>query len=398
MPVLEINKNPLVGYNDFPQGQIKTVCPILSPEKNSVLINPDQFNPEKTPGDENTFQRPFFKKENTVVMARHIHTENHHNPVGKVTVKEIQNRYKDTDFVGIEDHGRFFAFPANIPDSVHPSVLPGAESYVQIDLIRPTETVNVKHHVGILGVDAAEQSKFKIKQGLKPSEIAENIHKADGVIIFNHPEFPYIDKAGSSEKALDYMISRTEAEPVDGVEVVNDVGFTGSNPLNVIKWVERNFYDRGLFPAIVAGQDDHGPTEISRNPTFTMAITGNNSEHSLMDSLRHSKTFISKARDTKMEINIDGVSGLGEKKLLKYGSAHVMNFELNKIPVNSRVEVVYNGNIIKSFQVNSDSLKESLCFSANKGKDGKTGYLYLRSIGPDDKLNFLSSALNFSVE
>ena len=205
-----------------------------------------------------TFSKPIelipsvTKEENSkgkIVFNRHIHTCDHSNKPKCITLKEIQKRYNKSDFISIENHGGFWNQNEMISSPSDPTLLPGAE--ISIKTVTGSHG-KVSHHVGVIGVDEPEHKQLKIGGGDTAANLHKKVEKANGVVIFNHPEYPYINKE-SSEKALDYVIPYQDAANLDGVELFNDVGFRGGNVLNVLGWVERNFYERGLFPAILAG-------------------------------------------------------------------------------------------------------------------------------------------------
>jgi hypothetical protein len=60
------------------------------------------------------------------------------------------------------------------------------------------------------------------------------------------------------------------------VEVWNEGGFGATDIEQVLKWTERNFYDRGLFPAAISGLDDHGPDH--KTTVLTMVDSGGSTD------------------------------------------------------------------------------------------------------------------------
>jgi len=86
-------------------------------------------------------------------------------------------------------------------------------------------------------------------------------------------QYPYIDNAPSAT-VLKYTLPKDQAEPFDMIEVWNKGGFTGGDIEGVLKWTERNFYDRGLFPAVISGMDDHGPEHRRSRFTRSTATAG----------------------------------------------------------------------------------------------------------------------------
>jgi hypothetical protein len=128
-----------------------------------------------------------------------------------------------------------------------------------------SQRIERAHHTGIWFVDEKTQAASVLKCGASPKDEKAAVVKAGGLLAFHHPEYTYIEDAEKhkdktpSATALKYTLPKDQAEPFDMIEVWNKGGFTSGNVENVLKWTERNFYDRGLFPAVISGMDDHGP-------------------------------------------------------------------------------------------------------------------------------------------
>lgn len=277
-----------------------------------------------------------------LTVARHLHTCNHRTPSQCVTVDDVAGRYRQVDAIVIEDHFQFGA-PSRTPNSDSgPMVLPGREWAVPVHRSGRRKS---PHHVGILGVDTLEQSRLKISPHDAPSIMEQKVHLADGALVYNHPEYPYIDTARSSARALDYSLPLKEAAAFDAVEVFNDVGFKGSEPAKVLQWVERTFYKKGVFPAVVAGQDDHGPDPVAAEPSYTMAMVNNRSEAGLMAAIRERRTFVSKSLDAQLTMSVDGRSAWGRSGSVRPGP-HRYAAALRGLPQDAVIEVVRNGHVI----------------------------------------------------
>lgn len=319
-----------------------------------------------------------------LVVARHIHLANHDNPQKKVTVEDVKKRYAMTDAVVIEEHG-VFDKPGEPDDAAPgPMVLHGSEWATPI---HPPNRPENRHHVGLMGVDSLEQSKLKIQGYDLPELQQKKVHLADGALVLNHPEYPYIDH-GTSAQALDYLLPENEARAFDAVELFNDVGFRGSNPAEVLKWVEKNFYARGIYPAMVGGQDDHGPSPVAKEPTFTIAMVNKRSEAGFMAAVREGRTFVSKSPQARLSLSLDGTS-LWEKPTLT-ASGQSLKVSVSGLPDGAVAEVVRGGEVIARATAGKGavSLPVTLADAPNQGPD----YVYLRVWSEPGKLHTVSSA------
>lgn len=327
-----------------------------------------------------------------LVVARHLHTINHRKPPQTVTVGEIAGRYQDTDAIIIENHGRFLP-PAPADDAdPGPLIVPGAEWATPI---HPRDGRKDSHHVGLLGVDFYEQSQLHLQTSDAPAVMAQKVHRADGALVYNHPEYPAINKTHHSARALAYTLPLEEARAFDAIELFNDVGFSGSRPSEVLGWVERTFYDRGVFPAIVAGQDDHGPDPVAPEPTYTMAMVDERSEAGLMEAVRGGHTFVSKSRDAQMDLRIDNQSFWQHGGPLLPGK-HSFTASLSGLPSGVVIEVVRRGQVIQRTTAASGSADFSLSLSV-PAEPGGPDYVYVRVWSSPRRLHTVSSAVPLVV-
>ena len=324
------------------------------------------------------------------VVARHLHLSNHDSPPKAVSVPQVQQRYAQADAIVVEEHGSFM--PPSEPDDAAPGpmVLHGCEWATPI---HPPNRPENRHHVGLMGVDSLEQSRLKIQGYDLPELQSQKVHLADGALVLNHPEYPYIDHH-SSAQALDYLLPENEAKAFDAVELFNDVGFTGSSPAEVLKWVEKNFYARGLFPAMVGGQDDHGPSPVAKEPSFTIAMVNRRSEAGFMAAVREGRTFVSKAPEARVNLSLDGHS-LWEAPQAPGPGRHEFKASLSGLPPGAVIEVVRGGEVISRSVATAGSNQLAVGLTMPKQGTGPD-YLYLRVWREPGKLHTVSSAFPLS--
>jgi hypothetical protein len=281
-----------------------------------------------------------FAAHETIVLARHLHLADHATHPRRISVDAVRKRYAGrSDYVAVEEHGEFSRAAAD--KAGLPKLLPGAESWVSV---HPGTKRAIAHHAGLIGVDAQEANKLGLRGGEALSAATQQkVHSADGALVYNHPEFPNLD-------ALNYVLPKSEAEAVDAVEVFNDVGITheGNDALSVLAWVERNFYARGLFPALVGGQDEHADTVLTKRPSLTYVQTapGERGEHALMQAIRGRATYVSRIGACDLGLDVDGTATLGASVSFKTGSDHTARLQLHGLPPGARVELRQNGVVI----------------------------------------------------
>lgn len=320
-------------------------------------------------------------------FARHLHTANHNQTPQKVSIGDLEKRYAQADAIVVEDHGHFQ--PPLIPESSDPGpmVMHGCEWATPLHLSNGTEN---RHHVGLMGVDSVEQSKLKIQGYDAPKLMQQKVHLADGALVLNHPEYPYIDKTLSSPKALDYTLPPEEAQAFDAVELFNDVGFHGSNPAEVLKWVEKVFYSRGLYPSMVGGQDDHGPSPVAKEPTYTMALVNDKTEAELMNAVRSGRTFVSKSLQTQVDVRSNGQSLWAHSATFSQ-SPQIFQTVLSGLPDGAVVEVVRQGEVIGRSIADAGESTLKLTISPPLSAE-QPDYLYVRVWRKPGELHTVSSA------
>jgi hypothetical protein len=317
-----------------------------------------------------------------IVFARHLHTENHETPARRVSIDDLVSRYAKADAIIVEDHGVFQAPPSERPAG-KTLVVGGCEWATPI---HRSGGPAAHHHVGLLGVDRLEQQRLQIRGSDIPAVMRDKVHQANGALVLNHPEYPYIDKLPSA-KALDYTLPLDEAGAFDAVEVFNDVGFTGSDPAQVLAWTERTFFARGLYPAVVGGQDDHGPSPVAKEPTYTMALVGARDEDGLTAAVRASHTYVSKSPDTVLNLRLDGVA-VWERTDRPSPGSHTLSVDLANLPEGAVVEVVRKGEVVARQPASGGSASLSLPVTSG-GTD--PDYAYVRVWRAPGKLHTVSS-------
>lgn len=321
-----------------------------------------------------------------LVVARHLHTANHETPARTVSIADLQRRYAKADAIVVEDHGVFQPPPSGrVP--AQPLVIGGCEWATPIHHASGIAAVS-HHHVGLIGVDSVEQETLQIRGSDVPTVMAEKVHRANGALVLNHPEYPYIDTRPSAQ-ALDYTLPLDEAQAFDAVEVFNDVGFRGSDPAQVLAWTERNFFARGLYPAVVGGQDDHGPSPVAKEPTYTMALVASHDGDGLAEAMRAHHTYVSQSPDTVLNLQLDGVP-VWERPDRPAPGRHTLSLELSHLPDGAVVEVVRQGAVLARQPASGGSASLSLPLTTT---GGDPDYVYVRVWAVPGKLHTVSSAV-----
>jgi hypothetical protein len=299
---------------------------------------------------------------NPVRVLPHIHLEDHHEPPRSVKMQDDCNFYKGkADALVFMEHGGFYdskdpkqsckAGPSE------PVAILGSECHVTIN----RNGSNVPHHTGIWFVDEKTQAASGLTCGASPKAEKEAVVKAGGLLAFHHPEYPYIqtaeqlkDKAPSAT-ALKYTLPKDQAEPFDMVEVWNKGGFTSGDIEGVLKWTERNFYDRGLFPAAISGMDDHGPDH--KPIAFTMIDSGGSTDRDkIKAAVQAGKTWVSTDQNARVSVDTS-----------KKGEA---TFNLSHLKPGSTVEIIQDGKSLGKQAITGDSFSSTV--------KGASGYAYAK--------------------
>lgn len=304
-------------------------------------------------------------------VIRHVHLEDHGRPRTSVSVDAVRRRYeKRADFVVIEDHDQFLAkTEARAPDAL-PGVIAGREY--------TPKTTN--HDYGIIGVDATEAAKVRLGRRVNTDTLRE-VRAQEGVVIYNHPEYP---------KWIE--LSPREAEAIDAVEIMNDHHVVHNDPEANLRWRDRNFYSRGLFPAAVGGVDEHSNTSQTDRPSYTVALTKDDvkGEASVMNAIRTGATYVTRDRDIVFEGALDATYTLGERPTFTRGTKHTLDIELAKLPGGATVEIVRNGTSMKAEPTNG-AWKKSITFTAER-----PGYFYVVVKDTEGRPIFVSSAFAYA--
>ena len=303
---------------------------------------------------------------NPVRVLPHIHLENHPKPgeqLRSVTMQQDCDLYKGkADALVFMEHGGFYdskdpkksckAGPSE------PVAILGSECHVTINR---TSGSSDWHHTGIWFVDEKTKAASGISCGASPKDEKAAVVKAGGLLAFHHPEYPYIQTAEQrgdktpSATALNYTLPKDQAEPFDMVEVWNKGGFTSGNIENVLKWTERNFYDRGLFPAVISGMDDHGPEH--KAIAFTMIDSnGGTDRDAIKAAVQAHKTWVS--TDQNARVSVDQ-SKAGET-----------TFNLSHLKPGSTVEIIQDGKSLGKQAITGDSFSRTV--------KGSSGYAYAK--------------------
>jgi hypothetical protein len=299
---------------------------------------------------------------NPIRVLPHIHLADHHvdpkthkDDPRSVSMQDDCDFYKDkADALVFMEHVDFYnskdpkkTCPAGQGE---PVAILGSECYVTIN----RNGSNVAHHTGIWFIDSKLQSSSELSCGASPKAEKMAVDKAGGLLSFHHPEYPYVDKM-SSAKALAYTLPKDQAEPFDMVEVWNKGGFGASDIEGVLKWTERNFYDRGLFPAAISGMDDHGPDH--KPIAFTMIDSnGGTGRDAIKAAVQARKTWVSTDENARVSVDTS-----------KKGEA---TFNLSHLKPGSTVEIIQDGKSLAKQVITGDSFSSTV--------KGSSGYAYAK--------------------
>ncbi len=344
-----------------------------------------------------------------VSFLRHFHYRYEHKaPPEKMvaTPCDIVRRHHDVDFDVMEEHAIDPNYePQNIEskgsvgfssDTIRhqlcgggaklPKAIPGVEMHVGIHRQGQRQT----HHAGLIGVSREQQASAlarhdgsAIAAGDAVQSTTRKVHGMHGTVVGNHPEWPESDYM-SVEKALDYTLPLEEAKAFDGWEVFNDTMLLGkggghreAKPL--LRWVERNYYERGLDCALVAGTDEHGNTAFAPHLTDTIALVNKKSEAGLVDAIRHARTYVTTDRQTRLsKIAIDNVHQLGSHPKFIDGTKHRYALKFHGIAPGSHVQLVQNGKVVADVVADKRDFSANLAFEARPVTGKDYGYVYVR--------------------
>jgi hypothetical protein len=305
---------------------------------------------------------------NPVRVLPHIHLENHPKPgedLQRVTMQQDCDRYKGkADALVFMEHGGFYgarfhgAATSCKAGQGEPVAILGSECHVTINR---TSGTSDWHHTGIWFVDEKTRAASGISCGASPKDEKAAVVKAGGLLAFHHPEYPYIEKAEQrgdktpSATVLKYTLPKDQAEPFDMVEVWNKGGFTGGDVENVLKWTERNFYDRGLFPAVISGMDDHGPEHKAIAYTMIDSNSGTDRD-AIKAAVQARKTWVSSDQNARVSVD---QSKAGET-----------TFNLSHLKPGSTVEILQDGKSLGKQAITGDSFSSTV--------KGSSGYAYAK--------------------
>ncbi len=383
-----------------------------------------------------------------MTLARHLHLRDHaHSLEGRdrdrtTTVMELRRRYDSlgADHIGLEEHHHAASAAEARESSNHihgvfesphgeedlPGVIPGNEASAGLEFRffdrarariaavgrwrrRRPQTAVAQQHVGVLGIPR-EQYGVKIngetlatRKQTFTARYKRQVADRGGVIVLNHPSDFF-----ARDRNLQFSIPFEQARLFDAVEVFNDVGPRryGTNSALTLAWTEDNFFQRGLFPAVVSGHDDHGPITRSmrgpRWPSMLKILTpdGKATEKAALAGIRERATYVVQrptlnnkehkhiedfAPETTMTFVLDGRIGLGAQDLaFAKSSRHRLEVQFDNLPPFSKVELVYNGRTIRTDHVRrGGSLTATATFAAEAGavhpETGRRfGYVYAK--------------------
>jgi hypothetical protein len=343
--------------------------------------------------------------------ADHIGLEEHHHPASREEARDSSNHI----------HG---AFVSPLGDEDLPGVIPGNEASAGLEFRffkgtgdriaaarrwrrRIPERALLQQHVGVLGIPrelyGVEINGEKLTTAKQKFTARYKRQVADrgGVIILNHPSDFFA-------RNLEYSIPFEQARLFDAVEVFNDVGPRryGTNAAMTLAWTETNFFQRGVFPSVVSGHDDHGPNTRSmrgpRWPSMLKILTpdGRATEAAALAGIRERATYVVQrptrnnkehkhqgdfAPETTMELVLDGRIGLGAQGLaFRSGSRHRLVVRFDNLPPFSKVELVYNGRTIRAVAVpRGGHVVATATFAAetgavHAGTGERFGYVYAK--------------------
>jgi hypothetical protein len=295
---------------------------------------------------------------NPVRVLPHIHLQTDQEPPRSVSMQDDCDFYKGkADAIVFMEHGGFYDPKQKTckEEQGKPVAILGSECSVTIN----RNGSNGAHHTGIWFVDEKTQTKNGIKCGASPKVEKAAVAKAGGLLSFHHPEFPYVDGPPkiSSAEALAYTLPKDQAEPFDMVEVWNKGGFGASDIEGVLKWTEHNFYDRGFFPAVISGMDDHGPNRRDKVGAFTMIDSGGSTDrNAIKTAVQAGKTWVS--TDSNARVSVD------------QSKAGQTTFNLSHLKPGSTVEIIQDGKSLGKQAITGDSFSSTV--------KGSSGYAYAK--------------------
>jgi hypothetical protein len=295
---------------------------------------------------------------NPVRVLPHIHLQTDQEPPRSVSMQDDCDFYKGkADAIVFMEHGGFYDPKQKTckEEQGKPVAILGSECSVTIN----RNGSNGAHHTGIWFVDEKTQTKNGIKCGASPKNEKAAVAKAGGLLSFHHPEFPYVDGPPkiSSAEALAYTLPKDQAEPFDMVEVWNKGGFGASDIEGVLKWTEHNFYDRGFFPAVISGMDDHGPNRKDKVGAFTMIDSGGSTDrNAIKTAVQAGKTWVS--TDSNARVSVD------------QSKAGQTTFNLSHLKPGSTVEIIQDGKSLAKQAITGDSFSSTV--------KGSSGYAYAK--------------------
>jgi hypothetical protein len=381
-----------------------------------------------------------------MTLARHLHLRDHaHALEGRgrnrtTNVLALRKRYDPlgADHIGLEEHHHAAskeeardttnhihgAFESPSGEEDLPGVIPGNEASAGLEFRffkgsrdriaaarqwrkRIRERAVLQQHVGVLGIPRElygveiNGEKLSTRKQKFTARYKRQVADRGGVIILNHPSDFFA-------RNLEYSIPFEQARLFDGVEVFNDVGPRryGTNAAMTLAWTEANFFQRGIFPAVVSGHDDHGPRTRSmrgpRWPSMLKILTpdGIATEKAALAGIRERATYVVQrptlnnkehkhredfAPETTMELAVDGRIGLGAQNLaFRSGSRHRLEVHLDNLPPFSKVELVYNGRTVRAVQApHGGRVSATATFAAEVGAvhprtKQRFGYVYAK--------------------
>lgn len=331
-------------------------------------------------------------------VVRHLHYRDHRPEAEKraASVCDLAQRHASVDYFVIEEHGQLSpdAVRSQVCGPALPVAIPGVESYAGMHLWgKPSD-----HHVGVVNVSSEQQARVAFVEGESAAVMRAKVERAGGAFILNHPEWPYVDHKPTVESALGYELQVEDARQFHGVELYNDtLTPEGNEPGPVLAWIERNFYARGLAPAIVSGADEHGQERAAR-VTHTVAMTAQRTPAGLVDAIRGARTYVTTDRRMRLDdLQIDGRSGLGARPRWLRASGHQLTLKIQGMPRAGRLEVVHNGQVLHTTQGSSAPSRVSVTVPAQPLPNAEHGYLYVRAFDDRGKMILVTSAIVYEI-
>ena len=179
------------------------------------------------------------------------------------------------DFITISDHNA--ASQNNSMAELQP--------YFDKTLLIPgREITTFQGHANEFGID--RPLEFRLNR----NRLADDVHKAGGLISVNHPTVPSGENCmGCGWDAADFDFSK-----IDGVEVVN-----GGTIRAVGRYDERQglgywyeLLNRGLRPTAVGGSDNHNPDQGTIGSPTTVVRATSLSERAVLDAIKAGHVFV----------------------------------------------------------------------------------------------------------